>query len=361
MSLFGKKTENVAVIDIRSSSIGAAYVALGPVPTLVYATRTPLDPHATEPVREALPRTLDIVLADLVKTGAPLLRSTTGSAHISHVYVALSAPWQHSVVSSRKIEQDKPFIFTHQSLTEAVGTEVVEKPGMERVRYEVSEPFGKKVNRAELILLSSSIDSDLMECVGKAVRKALHEKNVTFDAFMPQAYSVMRDLYPHQRDFILMDIGNDATEALLAKHGLLVSLTSMPHGVGEITRAARGSGLSSAAVPTSQVLDLAKPTEPASPDNAKEVWLKHMQESLGQIATQEPLPRTVFLLAEENVSDFLRTLLDAPVLRSLWLSDEALSILPILPGQFTTFLGEGSVNPADPALALLALAAAKHG
>ncbi len=376
MSLFGTKTERIAVIDVRSSSIGAAYVALkkDTPPSVVYTVRVPIEPHATEPLSEAVPRAIEKALSQLVKEGSPLMHTAVGSASVSKVFVTFTAPWQKSTVFSRVIEKDKPFTFTHQTIAESnreSGQE--DEPGMKRVSeqviatvlngYEVPNPFGKKIKRAELIMLSSALDKTLMETVAVAVRKALHQHHIEFNAFLPEAYAVFRDLYPHQRDFLVLDIGNEASDVLLAKHGLLIALDGMKHGVAEMGRIARAVGFSSPAVPHDASVNVVNTDRnadfSAKVQSAETAWLAEVRASLGALAKQEPLSRTVFLIAEENVKDFLRHLLDAPELRALWLSDEPITILPVLAGQFAPFLAEGSVQPADPVLAILALASNK--
>ncbi|MDB5195252.1 MAG: hypothetical protein JWO84_436 [Parcubacteria group bacterium] len=375
MGLFKKAGTSFALIDIRSSSVGAAYAVIDAdrALTLVYSARVPLDPHATEPLAEALPRTLEKALGLLVSEGAPLLHAMAGTGKADHVYVTFTAPWQHSEVRSAVIENEKPFVFTQELLNESVADEEGENKGRTRVSqmiiatllngYEVQNPFGKKVNRAELILLSSSLPDDVTELVTKEVRKALHQHQIEFNAFMPEAFVAMQDLYPHQRDFLVLDVGNDATDMLLIKHGLLISISSMAHGVSEITRAAQGMGVSSPAVPlaAAPLVDMGRNTSFASKvEEAEREWLQTIRTELGEIAKQEPLPRTVFLLAEENVRDFLARLLDAPELRSLWLSDEALAIMPVLPIHFAPFVGVQGNTEIDPTLALLALSAAKR-
>jgi hypothetical protein len=375
MGLFGKAAANIAVVDIRSSSVGAAYVSLveGALPGFVYSVRVPIDPHATEPLEEALPRTLEKALQQLSTDGAPVLRNVSGKGSVDKVLVTFTAPWQTSRVFSSVMEEDKPFLFTKQALSDSMEEQAEETKGRTRVSdmviatllngYEVENPFGKRVKRAELIMLSSSLPDDVLALVTKQVRKALHQHHIEFNAFMPEAFVAMRDLYEHQRDFLVMDIGNEATDILLVKHGLLISTSSMLHGIGEITRAARGLGVSSPSVPLSvnALVDTTRNSDFASKVAVAEgEWVGVIRSELDQIAKQEPLPRTVFLLAEENVRDFLRRLLDAPELRTLWLSDEALAIMPVLPVHFASQLAHAEGQDVDPPLALLALAAAKR-
>lgn len=373
MGLFGKKSTNVAVIDIHSSSIGAAYVSYPAegAPTMVYSVRVPLETHATEPLTEALTRTLTLALTQLVAEGAPVLRTHSGSGHVDKVMAAVAAPWQTSQVVSRLIEHEKPFLFTKLALDTAIKNEpIAEIEGMTRVNdlllatllngYEIGDPFGKRAKRAELILLSSFINTEILNLATKAIRKALHQHKVSIQAFLPEAYLAMRDLYPQQRDFLMLDVGGEATDILVAKHGLLVSLLGVGHGVNEITRATRASGVSSPNVPVESGVNLISESRNSSfaskVEEAESMWLAQMQAALADIAKQEPLPRTVFLLADENVREFLHRLLDVPQLRTLWLTEEALGILPITSEQFIPFFGAENAAGLDASLALLALA-----
>ncbi len=374
MGLFGKKVTNVALVDIHSSSIGAAYVTYpveGP-PTMVYSVRVPLETHATEPLMEALTRTLALALSQLITEGAPVLRTHSGSGHVDSVMAAVAAPWQTSQVVSRVVEHDKPFLFTKLVLDAAIKKEpVVAAEGMTRVNdlliatllngYEIGNPFGKRAKRAELILLSSSISTDVMELTTRAIRKALHQHTVSIQAFLPEAYVAMRDLYPQQRDFLMLDVGGEATDILVAKHGLLVSLLGVGHGVNEISRATRAGGVSSPTVPVEASVNLINENRNTSfaskVEEAERAWLGEMQAALADVAKQEPLPRTIFLLADESVREFLHRLLDVPQLRTLWLTEEALAILPIASEQFIPFFAAENADGLDASLALLALAA----
>lgn len=353
MALFGAAGKRIALLDIRSSSVGAGFALIkkGRPPALVFETRTPIQAHRGEHANEALARTLTDTLETLVAEGASALRAASGGAGTDAVFVTVTAPWQQSQVFSHSVEPGRPFVFSKQHLTQAVEHAPELPEGHTRVSemviatllngYEVHSPFGKRVRRAELIMMSSSIDTGVMKTAEKAIRARLHQHEIVFDAFIPNAYAVLRDLYPHQRDFLIVDIGGDSTNVLLAKHGLLLSSSSIPHGMAEISRAAQAAG---------------SPTAPAV-EKAELTWLTTMGKALGDIAKEEPLPRTVFLIAEEPVRDFLKQLLDAPQLRALWLSEEALAILPVLPGQFAPFLETGTAGPQDPVLATLALAA----
>ncbi len=374
MGFFKQSVTNVAVVDVHSSSIGAGYVTYreGVAPTLVYSVRIPLEMHATEPLTEALARTLEEALRRLVTEGAPLLRTHSGSGKADMVLTTLAAPWHHSRVSSRVIERERPFVFTKQTLHDAMHAEQSEEPeGFSRANemvlatllngYEVANPYGKRAKRAEFILLTSSLDSSIMQLTEKAIRKALHQHHIVFNSFLPEAYLAMRAVYVQQRDFLVFDIGGEAMDILMAKHGLLVSLASIPHGVNELVRITRSMGVPTAVADGNTNNDLIDASRNASyaskVEEAQALWVAGIRDALADIAKQEPLPHTVFLHAEEHVQGFLRRVLDVPDMRALWLTDQALALVPILPTHLAPVLGTENAEGVDPALGLLALSA----
>ncbi len=367
MKLFGSSATTVALIDVRSSSIAAGYAVVkrGVPVALPYAVRLPLDPHATEPLEDAFDRTLELVLRDLVTKGAPLLRKATGSGKTDRALVSFTSPWQRSNVFSHHVEPGRPFVFSQQTLADVAAQAPAVPEGWTRANetvlatllngYEVENPNNKRVNSADLFMLSTSLESIMMGRVAAAIRKHLHQHHIDFDAFLPDVFEVMRDLYPHQRDYLVIDVGNAAVDMLLAKHGFLVSANNISHGIGDISRAARGAGVSSPAVPTdADALEAGKEIGLAE---AEAAWVHEITEALGAVVRQEPLPRSVFLFAEEGVRDYVAKLLDTTGMRQLWLTEESLSFMPMLPGQFAPFFAAGCSPAADAPLSVLALSA----
>jgi hypothetical protein len=92
----------------------------------------------------------------------------------------------------------------------------------------------------------------------------------------------------------------------------------------------------------------------------QEAWLSSLRETLSDFSTRHPLPRTIFLLADGETRDFLRRLLDSDPLRSLWLSEEPFSIVPVLPEQFSEVVVFRGAASGDAYLAMLALYYARH-
>ncbi len=373
---FSKKdSRTVVAIDIRSSSISAAYVVLkqGATPHIVHAISYPVDPHATEPVGEALPRTLETVLGALIQSGAQKLVALGYSADSDHVLVGVSSPWQSSRIQTVRKDAAKSFTFTKGMLDEMTKGREPERPGRTVVShlvlstflngYETQNPFGREVYSVEAITLTTDIEEAMYEKIHEVTRKAFHHKHIDLYAYMPELYAVLKDVAPAQRDYLVCDVGADVSDIVLVKHGLLISSAVHPSGMRSILDAVHKSGLSSHTIPTPEheVLDAGRNASfEDSTQLAKTAWIEGMKMTLGEVAKEEPLPRLVRVASDAAVSDFVKRLLDAPELRSLWLSDEPLTLMPLITAQFTPYVStEQGITPSVP-LYVLALSCQKR-
>lgn len=285
--LRSKKTQlSIVLIDIDSSSVGGALVHIesGSVPIIYYSVREFIEIKEHEEASEAMLRTLEEISSLLTTKGAPVLRQETGSGHVDQVFVSVGAPWQKTKVRIESISETKPFVFTQALLSEVVkkDKEVPEgyvKSGESVIStllngYEMPKPFGKKVTRAEMLILSSLLDKKVTEAVEKSLRKTYHTHALTLTAFAPVAYSVFRNIYPHERDFLVLEVSGEATDIAFIKHGLLVDVVTISHGVNDLVRGA---------------------SETRNTDEVEKEWLANIQAALQETAVRHALPHTLFL------------------------------------------------------------------
>ena len=377
MGLFNKRVAyNVALIDVSSASVRGAYARIeeGRIPVVYYTAYLPIDP-ASESRPDDLPQAMMLAAVErlaerLVREGAPLLREATGSGDVKHVFVSVGAPWQESTVRVETIEQEKPFLFTRLLIEAATRRNEVPDGKLEAGEavvatilngYESRKPFGKRVKRADLVILSSMLDKSVAETVERTLRRTYHTHDVRMVAFAPVAYEMLRDLYPHQKDFLIFDVAGTATDVVFAKGGLLIDVRTLSTGVHDLLHAARasgvtGSGLSGVGAGAGGIIDPARNAQFANrATEAQVAWLGALRETLVDFASRHPLPRTIFLLADGETRGFLKRLLDSDPLKSLWLSEEPFSIVPVLPEQFSEVVAFRGRAAGDAYLGMLAL------
>ena len=382
MGIFGpgKKKRVVALVDISSASVRGAYAHIeeGAPPTIYYTAYIPIDIGSGESAEVADPTAADMLralerLADkLVREGAPVLHETFGSGEVEGIFVSVGAPWQETSVRVERIETGKAFMFTKTLLDEATkrnDTTIAEgrRESGEAViatllnGYDTARPFGRRVKRADLVILSSTIAKDVAEAVERTLRRTYHTHGLHLTAFAPVAYEVLRDMYPHQKDFLMLDVAGTATDVAVVKGGLLVDVRTVDLGVHDLLRAARtsgvtGTGLVGLGEGAGGIIDPARNTRFMSRiSEVQESWLNNLKGTLMEFSTRHPLPRTMFLLADGDSRDFLRRLLDNDILRALWLSEEPLAIVPVLASQFSQAISTKGNAEGDAYMAMLAL------
>jgi hypothetical protein len=380
--LFSKKEmETVALIDIGSASVGGAYARFSKksVPEIHYTARVSIEPAAGEEAERAMERALTELCEQMVIEGGPALQRSAGESHIQTVLVTVAAPWQETKVGVKTIETGKVFTFSHSMMSEAI-REFADVPKGRKATdtsiiatllngYETQKPFGKHVKRADLVTLSSTIDEAVADTVMQTVRKAFHTHHIEMRAFLPACYTTIRDLYPHEKDFFILDVSGEATDIALIKQGLMVDAHTFPQGINAITRAAHSAGIH-AAKNSGPLTTLASHTTilvrsdhnaqfGSEVEKVRTSWIDGLSQTLKKFSDHHALARTIFILADEDARDFLRNALDEPSLRQLWLSDEALRIIPMQPAHFTHLIKVRGTSSGDIFLSVLALFYAK--
>lgn len=365
---FGKKkTRTVALIDIGSASVGGAYAQYeeGKPPIIYYTARVDIETREGETIQDGMLRSLNFLERLLIEEGAPALHREAGSAVVEKVLVSVAAPWQDTAVTTTSLQERRSFTFTHAHLNEAVARVAAVPKG--RVSsghtviatilngYETPNPFGKRVTRAELVILASTLDKEVAHAIETSLRRAFHTHAIELTAFAPVAYTVFRDLYPHQKDFIVLDVSGTGTDAAFVKRGLLVEVRSIAFGTQDLLIAARKAG-QRARLGATDILDPnANATFAKEAAAAERAWLDGLQGTFASVASVQALPRTVLLLADLEARDYLKRLIEGSSLKSLWLSDDPLSVISVTPSHLAARVKTRGLGEGDPFMALLAL------
>jgi hypothetical protein len=372
MALFGSgpKTESIALIDIDSTSIGAAVSVhtKGSLPTLIYTNRISIQRRDHEEHVDAMLRVLAEISDDLVIRGSPIVRQQTGSGRISRIIASIGAPWQKTLVRVQSVSKTKPFAFTHALLSELVQKAVDVPEGYEKYDesvistmlngYDIPHPFGKHALRADIVILSSLLEKEAATKVEKLLRKTYHTHALTLTAFAPIAYSLLRNLFIHEKDFLVLHISGESTDVAFMKQGQLVDTLSSEQGIQGLERLVQDKANKSH---VGALIDAARNgTYESSVREAEKEWLTMIRSTLSSLAEHHPLPRTVFLLADAGSRMYLAQLLDAPEIRSLWLSDDPLRIVPIQPSHLAPFIQVRGEAEGDISLGLLGLFANRN-
>ncbi|MDE2021412.1 MAG: hypothetical protein KGI71_00570 [Patescibacteria group bacterium] len=331
-SLFrSKRGESVVLIDVGASSIAGAYVhySENESPVLIYMRRLPIEIREGEPHGRAMLRALRILGDVLVQEGAPMLARSTGSGSADIILVSVDAPWQETSVRTEHFERTTPFTFTKALVSkelEKSRTNVPEKVladesviGTILNGYETTRPYGKKVHRASVVVLTSLIDKKIADGIISILQGIYHTKRILPISGSSLRYQAMRTVFPHERDALILDAMGSLTSVVLVRKGLLMSVSE----IGDTTE-----------------------NDPA--------WVRKVADGFAEIAKRYPLPRTIFLLAHEPEISSLRAKLDEARLGSLWLSDNPPKIVSILASHVAGSIQHANTTSPDLLILLMA-------
>jgi len=326
-----KHSESAVLIDISADSVAGAYAHYieGDISTLLYALRLPVEARENEPREQAMLRAFNILGAELLREGAPILLRATGSGRSDAIIVSIDAPWQETRMRSEHFERKNPFAFTESMVITALKETSVVPPkkiladeciiGTVLNGYETLSPYGKMAHSASVIVLTSFVDTHVAEGIAVAVKNLYHTKKIRFIAGSSLRYQAMCKAFPHEHDALILDAIGPLTSIALVHKNLFSALAEVP---------------ATAAVNS---------------------WMRAVMDKFSELAGQYPLPRTIFLLANESSVPNLRQALSSANFSPLWLSDNPPKIIPVLASHFTGLVRQATSSSPDLRLLLMAL------
>lgn len=379
-SLHRKAESSVVLIDVGSSSVAGAYVRIDAQQraTIHYTARIPLRTRNSENALADMERALAELTDVLLRDGAPEFARAVGNGKIDRVFVSVSSPWQETEVRVEQVSHKTPFRFTPHFMNDMIAAKTKStRSGFSCINnliisiilngYEVTHPFGRMAHEASVVVLTSSLSCDVIDKVTATLRKTFHTHEIEFTAFAPVAYLALRDLYPHQKDFLIMDVTGEATDLVLVQHGILVEVASMPHGLNFLRRAAIEAGIATSTAEPLRAVEEAVLIDTqhnkrftAQMRKTCEQWIQELTDTLQSLTARYALPHATFLLVDETARGFLKRLLDETSFHLGDISDESLSVVLVDPGKFATYVMHHGEARGDTFLSILALYVARE-
>lgn len=325
-----KKEELVLVFNIGSSYVdGALFKAQSSgIPRIIFSIRELIKIEEKVEIDHFLSSTiqsLQTVVNKIYKAGfgAP-----------SQIFCVLSSPWyvfQTRIISFKK---NTPFVFTLKLADELVKKEVklfeeeyISKysNSYNKVRvielrniktmlngYEISEPLNQKAKELEMTIFISMSGEQVLKKIEDMIGKYFHFNKIEFSSFSLSFFTVVRDLYLKQENFLLVDIGGEMTDISMIKKNTLRESVSFPLGRNFLTRGV-ALGLGCTLSEADSFISLFKDGH-AEESIAKKLslilnklrieWLKKFQESLANLSNDISIPSTIYIAIDKDLVDF---------------------------------------------------------
>lgn len=333
MGIFSKSRigeELVLVFDIGSSSVGGAlfFMQKNKVPKIVYAVREPI---LTEEKTD-FERFLYLTTKALDTVAVKISKQRFGGPE--RIFCVLSSAWYVSQTRTIHLEKNAPFVFTSKIADSLIQKEVamfeeeyLKKYAMSdaKVRpielkniktmlngYETNDPINQKAREVEMTVFVAVSGEQVLQKFEEIISRHFHRREIKFTSFIMTSFATVRDMYVHQDNFLLIDIGGEVTDISMIKKNILRESISYPMGRNFIIRSI-ASALHSTLDEAKAFISLYKAGH-AAPEvekkiephlvKAKNEWLKKFQSSLANISTDISIPAVIFIAIDQEFADF---------------------------------------------------------
>jgi len=324
------KNELILVFNIGSSSVdGALFEAQSSgIPKIIFS--------AEELIKIEEKVEIDNFLASTIKSlemvANKIYRSGLGAP--SQIFCVLSSPWYVSQTRIINFKKNTPFIFTHKLADELVKKEVklfeeehvikysdynskirvIELKNIKTILngYETAEPLNQKTKELEMTIFISMSGEQILKKIEDTIGKYFHLKQITFSSFVLSFFTIVRDMYLKQENFLLVDISGEMTDISMVKKNTLRESISFPLGRNFLTRGVAldlGCTLSEA----DSFISLLKDGHAEESVTKKLTlilnklrieWLKKFQESLANLSNDISIPSTIYIVIDKDLVDF---------------------------------------------------------
>jgi len=325
-----KENKLILVFNIRSSTVDGALfeVQNSGIPKIIFSVQEPIKMEKKVNIDNFLLLTIEslkIIANKIYKTGlgAP-----------SRTFCVLSSPWYVFQTRIINFKKNTPFIFTPKLVDELVKKEVklfeeehtlkygnfdnkvrvIELKNIKTMLngYEISEPFNKKTKELEMNIFVSIVGEQVLKEIEDTINQYFHFKQIEFSSFILSFFTVVRDMYPKQENFLLVDIGGEVTDISMVKKNTLRESMSFPLGRNFLIRGV-ASDLDCTLSEADSFISLFKDGHAEESiakkltlilDKLKTEWLNKFQESLANLSKDISIPSTIYIAIDKDLVDF---------------------------------------------------------
>lgn len=333
MSFFSKekeKEELVLVFDVGSSSVGAVLFLShnSKPPKIIFSVREPILIQ-NEPNFDVF---FNLTIKSLDNAVSKVSKANLGAP--KKIFCVLASPWYTSQTRNISIKKDEPFVFSQKIADALIQEEIAlfekeqsknfiekgDKLELVELRtmnillngYNTSKLLNQKIKDVYMTLFISVSPGEVLKKIKQSINNQFHSENIKFASFLLATFSVTRDMFLNQEDFILVDVGGEITEISMIKKDTLCTSISFPLGINSMIRGI-GTEMNCSLDEAKSYLSLYRDGHAENQiqkkleiviKKIKADWLTKFQNSLVNMSNDISIPATVFLTSEKEYSDF---------------------------------------------------------
>ncbi len=335
----GDRGELAILVDIGNSSVTSSLALFlkrdKPIFLSLSKEAFVLDEKTSgEKLFAELSSVLEKVIPGAINIGLKNRNLRGRSKSVSKSLVSFSSPWFLSKSKNVNISEDKPFVITPNFLaavsnneeelfkkdlaknnSTGVSFEIIDKSIIHTKinGYAQDDILGKRTKQLEAYLSMSAIPKNISDKIDEILIKntSINSDEIFTHTFPLISFSVIRDIFPADSNFMVMDVTGDVTDLTLVSDGILAQTTSFPSGRNFILRQIAKTFDSSLEIAESTLHLYSEDRLDASFDqkmkeiivNTEKEWAIYLENALTELSSQLLLPSKLYLLADSDVAN----------------------------------------------------------
>lgn len=347
-SFLNSNKEEVAIlIDIGNGSTTGAIAIFGKnqKPKFVYVVKKFFliaDKVDGEKLEAEMNTLLEQMLVVLTQKGFENKYWQGKRKKIDKILISFSSPWFISKTKNLHLDKDKEFVITKAFLDDVMNQEVevlkkelntqnpnetfevIEKSIVHSKinGYTLDDAIGKNTKSFDASLYMSVVSDNFIDKIMGTLYKYTHvfHDNILINTFPLISFSVIRDLFTKESNFIIMDVTGEVTDITLVKGDIIIDTVTIPSGRNFIVRQiAKNFNVSTEIAESTLRLYLSKKLEEETSTKMAEVvvaveneWSVYIENALTELAPDMNLPSTMFITAESDVAQMYIDFLSMP-------------------------------------------------
>lgn len=339
--------ESSILIDIGNGTITGSIVVFerNKKPLFVYIVRNFFsisEKLEAQKLEIEMNNLLEQTLESIMKKGFEGKYWQNNRKKINKVMISFSSPWFLSKTKTIEISNDKEFIITKNFLLDVLSKEidiykkelevehgweyfeVVEKSIIHSKinGYVLDESVGKNTKNFNASLHISVVHNVFLDKVMDTVHKHTHlsKEKVHVNTFPLVTFSVLRDSFTKESDFMFMDITGEITDITLVKDDIIDKTVSIPSGKNFVVRqVAKNLSISTELAESAVKMFLNKKLDEQNTIKVSDIlvatekeWSIYLENALMELSPSLTLPSTLFLTIDKEYSDIYENFLKTP-------------------------------------------------
>ncbi len=336
--LTSSKTENALLVDVGNGTISAGLVVFekDAKPKFVYIIKKFFavneNPSALNMEIE-MNTLLDETLPVLIKKGFENKYWIGKKKDITRVLVSFSSPWFLSKTKSIHLKGEKEFTITNKFLEDILNKETTLlkdelKTNDAETTFEVIErsivhskingyildnTIGKSTKTFDASLYMSVVEAKFIRKILETIQKHTHlsKDKISVNTFPLISFTVVRDLFTQESNFVLMDVTGEVTDITLVRGDIIEKIVTIPSGRNFILRQiAKTLNVSNEIAESSLKLYIAKKLDESMLLKISDVlvsvekeWAIYIENALLELCPDMVLPNSLFLTTDEDVAN----------------------------------------------------------